>query len=175
MPLPALRQYAFLFALAPLLCACSGKAPAAQAVEETAVSGGISYGLAELPPAACRVGDAAAAQGRWVEARSGGTQYVDGIRQVNAGFGEPRATNALRAVLDRQALQDLARVEFQDADGNWHDAWTGKPSLKAAQGCDNAWFAQRLAGKAQAVRALRFSFRPAAGDVAVGHASVHTG
>jgi hypothetical protein len=32
-----------------------------------------------------------------------------------------------------------------------------------------------LAGKAQAVRALRFSLRPAAGNVDAGRAGVHTG
>lgn len=138
-------------------------------------AGGASYGLATLPQAACRVGEEIMAGRRWIEASSAGVRTVDGMRQVLTGFEQPLAAGAIRAVIDRQGLHSLARVEIEDANGAWYEAWAGTLSGKVANECEQAWFEHRLDGQARAVRRLRFSFRAAPGDVAVSHAGVDAG
>lgn len=176
MPLSTLRSRVFLFTLVGVLAACTDKPPAAptQAASEAPAAGGIHYGMAELPPPVCRLGDEDKAPGAWVEANGAGVQSMDGMRQVNASFAQALNADALRAVIDKDGLQHLARVEFQDADG-WHEAWAGTLSGKVAQDCKHLWFELRLDARAKGVNALRFSFRPAAGDVSVGHAALHAG
>jgi hypothetical protein len=178
-----LSRSALLLACLAMLSACgrldagqdlAGDAAAIRsqlgAAGEVQVSSGIHYGTAEAPAPECRVGDADAAAGQWIDA-SGSSVAFDRWRRITLSFGGPLAADSLRASLNRAAVNALDTVEFEDGKGAWHKVREGPLRIPAEGKCDQVWLEQPL-GRQQIVQALRFTFRAGPGEVGVGNAAL---
>jgi hypothetical protein len=167
MTLNAFRHHTvLLLALLPLAGACSKQASPLDAVRSAEAT---QRALAALPPE-CTLGTPGLnAQGTWLNSTKAVPGAGPGIVNVFS-FDKAVSTRALRAALNRQALQDIEKAETRDAQGNWSDAG---PIIRrdAPAGCEYVWLVQELPDTRQ-VDALRFTFRQQPGTISVSNPSV---
>lgn len=124
--------------------------------------------LARLP-AACTVGTAVHAKGKWVVAPKAAPEPGQPYTMVQT-FESAISTGAVRAALNRAAVRVLEKVETRDAQGKWLDA--GPVTVhEAPAGCDYVWLQQDLGGQRQ-VGALRYTLRRSEEPATVANAAI---
>lgn len=177
MYLPHRRSCASLFALASLLCACSGKPQPApdpaeasrKAIEATRLDAiAVQRKLATVTPA-CTLGSAKEAQGSWTDAPHAAPQPGNN-NGMEFTLTAPVEARAFQLALSAKAFHDLDKVEVRDAKGDWHLAWLGI-QLTAPSGCDYVRLEQTMQNVRE-VDMLRVSFHPGMGVAAAGQVRV---
>jgi len=173
MYLPDLRPCAALFALASLLCACSGKSQPApdpaeasrKAIEAARLeAAAVQRKLATVTPA-CTLGSAKEEKGSWTDAPHAAPQPGN-KDALEFTLDAPVEARAFQLALSAQAFHDLDKVEVRDAKGSWHLAWLGI-QLSAPAGCDYVRLEQSMQNVRE-VGALRVSFHPGMGLATAG-------
>jgi len=173
MQLNSFRPRASLFALASLLCACSGKPQPApdpaeasrKALEASRLeAAAVARKLAMVTPA-CTLGSAKEEQGNWTDAPHAAPQPGN-KDAMEFTLDAPVEARAFQLALSAKAFHDLDKVEVRDAKGDWHLAWLGM-QLSAPGGCDYVRLEQTMRNVRE-VGALRVSFHPGMGIAAAG-------
>jgi hypothetical protein len=109
-----------------------------------------------LPAQGCAVGDVRHTdQENWMNSR-GLAGLGDPAVQVYTMVGDNGPASALRVAMNAAALDNLTKVEVQDAQGNWEPVWSGRHAAPA--GCADVWFEHTLAGSPRLVKAVRLGF-----------------
>jgi hypothetical protein len=109
-----------------------------------------------LPAQGCVVGDVRHTdQGNWMDSR-GLAELGDPAVQVYPMVGDNGPASALRVAMNAAALNNVTKVEVQDAQGNWEPVWSGRYAAPA--GCADVWFEHSLAGSPRVVKAVRLGF-----------------
>jgi hypothetical protein len=96
-------------------------------------------------------------QEKWMESR-GLAELGDPAVQVYPMVGDNGPASALRVAMNAAALNNVTKVEIQDAQGKWETVWSGRYAVPA--GCANVWFEHSLAGSPRVVKAVRLGFVP---------------
>jgi hypothetical protein len=110
------------------------------------------------PHPGCAVGNVQHADAEhWVKGRGFG-QTNDFAEQVYTTFDDNGPAVAVRVVLNGGALSNIARIEVQDAQGNWEPVWSGRYRDALPAGCTNVWFERTLAGAPRLINAVRLGF-----------------
>lgn len=121
----------------------------------------------ELWPAqGCAVGDVRHTdQEKWMNSR-GLAELGDPTVQVYPVVGDNGPASALRVAMNAATLNNVTKVEVQDAQGKWEAVWSGRYAAPAA--CANVWFEHSLAGSPRVVKAVRLGFVPGTMPMATG-------
>jgi hypothetical protein len=157
------------WALALTTLAIAAAAPASAADQVRSSASGLGYGPSAATELACKTSKLATAKDHWVEANGTSVEGGD-TRRMTLIFSDPVTTDTFHAAMNDVSARELALVEIQDAKGSWSKAWQGRLPAPAP-GFEQSCFEQKLAQK-QAVKALRFSFRVAPGQIEVNHAAL---
>ena len=161
------RFASLLFAILPMLGACTKQAPGRNIAE--AVEAGplkletMQSALSEMPPECVLGAPGAGPSALWVNAPAVANGSGSPIVHIYT-FDEPIPARALHVALNRQALRDLEKMETRDSRGGWSDAGM-LASREAPAACDYVWLEQELPNARQ-VQALRLSFRSGSDSIA---------
>jgi len=166
---PATNRPCAALSLALIAASLGAAAPGSAVGQIQSSVSGLHYGTSAAAELACNAGKPAGTKDSWVEANGAAVESGE-LRRMSLSFGDPIATDTFRAAMNDVGARDLALVEVQDADGGWRKVWEGRLSAPAP-GFSQSCFEQKLAQK-QVVRALRFTFRAAPGDIKVDHAAL---
>jgi hypothetical protein len=161
----AMNRLRAALALAPTALFLAVGTPAAAAQMESGASG-IRYGTSAISAQACQAGSA----GNWIEADGVAVESGD-LRRISLSFSTPPTTDTFHAAMNLAGWRNLARIEFQDRDGVWHEAWEGRMAAPAPGFSQETCVEHRLPQR-QAMQALRFTFRPAPDEIEVDHAAL---
>ena len=118
------------------------------------------------PAQGCAVGDLRHTdREKWMNSR-GLAELGDPAVQVYAMVGDNSPASALRIAMNAAALNNVTKVEVQDAQGKWEPVWSGRYAAPAA--CADVWFEHSLAGSPRVVKAVRLGFVPGTMPMAAG-------
>lgn len=81
-----------------------------------------------------------------------------GFEWVQADYAKPVFATEVRLVTNQgSGIRALTKVELQDADGKWHDIWTGLSDVKRDNRGPRTWFVRTFPKTAYKVKSVKYT------------------